>query len=280
MKVEAYYRPSSVDEAVRLKRQHGDSARYLAGGSDLLVVRPARATVMIDIRHMGLNDVRRADGEVRIGGAALLRDVESAVADVAGGMLTEATRETAPWLIRNSATPSGNLANASPAADSVPALLALDASLCLRGDREERVPVGEVLVGPHRTTLGDCLIVEIVIPAAACGRRAAFIKHARSKSDIAQVNAAVTFRADGPVARDVRIALGAVAPTAMRARQAETLLEGQELTPEILARVRECVADEVRPISDWRATESYRRRVAGIIVCRALQRAMGRGGTV
>lgn len=277
MKVEEYFRPASAAEAVAIKSEYGAEARYLAGGSDLMVVRPAGVRVLIDIRHAGLNEVRRDAGEVRIGGAALLRDVEQAVTGVASGMLSASTRETAPWLIRNSATPAGNLANASPAADNVPALLALDAELLLLSETEERVRAEDVLLGPHHTALGDRLITAICVSAAAEGRRGAFIKHSRSKSDIAQVNVAVAFRDDEGVARDVRIALGAVAPTAMRARRAESVLEGQEPTDELLARVQECVAEEVRPISDWRASESYRRRVAGVIARRALAQAAFKG---
>lgn len=278
MKVEEYFRPQSAHSAVTIKQQYGDAARYLAGGSDLLVVRPEGVRVVIDIRHAGLNDIRTDEAGVHIGGAALLRDVEAALPLVAGGMLAEATRETAPWLIRNSATPSGNLANASPAADLVPALLALDAELLLHGDGDERVLAEDVLVGPHRTSLGDRLIVSILIPPDACDRRGAFIKHSRSKSDIAQVNVAVAFRQDENVLRDVRIVLGAVAPTAMRARLAEGVLEGQCITPELLRDVQDTVSEEVRPISDWRASAGYRRRIAGVITRRALERAAQRGG--
>jgi carbon-monoxide dehydrogenase medium subunit len=118
------------------------------------------------------------------------------------------------------------------------------------------------------------LIVRILIPTGAASRRAAFIKHSRSKSDIAQVNVAVAFNMDGGIARDVRIALGAVAPTAMRARGTEALLEGERPTPELLSRVQAQVSAEVRPISDWRASADYRRRISGVIARRALERAL------
>ncbi len=271
----AYYRPSSVDEAVTIKRDYGDRAVYLAGGSDLMVHRQAGIEVAIDVRAAGIDYVGRSNGQHAIGGATRLRDVETALSNLAGGMLREAARETAPWLIRNVATLSGNIANASPAADSVPALLALDAHLVLSDGADEVVPIPDVVRGPHLNSLGDRLIREILIPDTVASRRGAFMKLARSKSDIAQVNVAVVLTLEGGIARDVRIALGAVAPVPMRARQAEALLEGQPINAELLQEIEATVRDEVRPISDWRASEEYRRRMSGVLVRRALEQLTG-----
>src|SRR5947209_4462038 len=165
-----YVRAASSEEAVDIKLRHGEEAVYLAGGTDLLVHRPARVRVAIDIRHAGMDEVASGAEGTTIGGAALLRQVEHGLPSVGGGMLARAVRETAPWLIRNAATLAGNIANASPAADSVPALLVLDATVRLLGDGTEDVSVEDVLVSPHRTTLGDRLIYEIRIPAEAAER--------------------------------------------------------------------------------------------------------------
>ncbi|MBV9280725.1 MAG: FAD binding domain-containing protein [Chloroflexi bacterium] len=272
-----YVRPASPEEAIDIKKRHGERAAYLAGGSDLLVCRPRNLEVAIDIRHCGLGYVRETEEAYVIGGAALLRDAERELAGVAGGMLRNALRNTAPWLIRNAATVAGNIANASPAADCVPALMALDAELILMDGEEERVPVAGVLVGPHQTTLGDRLIREIHLPKTASGRRAVFTKLARSASDIALVNLAVAVEREGEVIREARIALGAVAPVPMRAERAEGLLAGQRPTPELLREVEQIVREEVSPISDWRASEQYRRRMSGVLVRRALEQIMAMG---
>ena len=269
-----YCRPSTADEAEELKREVGNRAVYLAGGTDLLVHRSQTIERAIDIRHAGINEAGRDSGGFFIGGAALLADAEEAMKDVCGGMLRHALRETAPWLIRNAATVAGNIANASPAADGVPALLALDAVLSLSDGNDDNVPLSSVFVAPHRTNLGDRLIRAIRIPGTAIERQGAFIKLARSKSDIAQVNIAVSFRRDGYRLRDVRIALGAVAPTPMRARESEGMLEGEVPSPELLAAVGQRVAGEVRPITDWRASAEYRRRMSGVLARRALQAAL------
>jgi aerobic carbon-monoxide dehydrogenase medium subunit len=264
-----YRRPATADEAVALKREFGSTAVYLGGATDLLVGRPAGVEVAIDIRHADIGDARREDDVLVVGGAALLRDAEAAAGTSVSGMLRRSFRETAPWLIRNAATLSGNIANASPSADSVPALMALDAMLVLQGDIREEVAVEDVLVGPHVTSLGDRLIREIRVPVPAI-RVGHFTKLARSHSDIALVNLAVAYdRIDG-VARNVRIALGSVAPTAIRARSAEAVLEGRQPTPDVLAEVEAAVREGVRPISDFRASEEYRRRMSGVLVRRAI----------
>lgn len=274
-----YARPSTPEEAVQLKREHGSRAVYLAGGSDLLVHRPPGVEVAIDIRHCGLGYAREEGAGFVIGGGALLRDAERVTAVVADGMLSEALRRTAPWLIRNVATVAGNVANASPAADSVPALLALDAELVLLDGAEERVSIEDVFEAPHVTRLGNRLITEIRVSREASGRRGVFTKLARSASDIALVNLAVTARIEGQEARDVRIALGAVAPVPMRAREAERRLEGQNVTPDTLQSLERAVEEEVRPITDWRATADYRRRMSGLLVRRAVERLAAISGS-
>jgi carbon-monoxide dehydrogenase medium subunit len=272
-----YLRPQSPEEAVRLKRDYGDRAYYLAGGSDLMVHRPESAEAVIDIRHAGLGYVMESDEGVTIGGAALLRDAEVAVDGIAGGMLGLAFEDTAPWLIRNAATVAGNIANASPAADSVPALIAADAQLVLLGEIEETVELADILTGPHRTSLNGRLIKEIRLPAAAHSRQGQFFKLSRSRSDIAQVNGAVAFRVEDGTLRDVRIALGAVAPTAIRASGAEEMLEGSRPGDVDLQAVAARVREEVSPISDWRASAEYRSRMSSVFVKRALESLLSDG---
>lgn len=269
-----YFRPHSAEEAVEIKCHHGTRGVYWGGGSDLLVHKSRAVEVAIDTRHAGIGYVREEGDAYVIGGAALLRDVEHDLGHVANGMLGKAIRETAPWLIRNAATLAGNIANASPAADSLPALLVLDANLLLLDGQQEVRPISDIFEGPHQTNLGDRLIQEIRIPREAGNRAAVFIKLARSKSDIAQVNVAVSLVSDAMVAREVRIALGAVAPFPMRAPMTEALLEGKRLTPELLHQAEETIKTEVRPISDWRASAEYRRQMSGVLVRRALYAAL------
>jgi len=267
-----YYRPKTGEEAFGLKQQMNGRGAYLGGGTDLMVHRPQDIEAVIDLRHADIGQCEVVDGAYVVGGGVSLRQAEEFLAPVAGGMLREAVRETAPWLIRNAATLAGNVANASPAADSVPALAVLDAELMLLGTEKESVPLLSILSGPHRTTLGNRLIHGIRIPVDAVGRRGVFTKLSRSKSDIAQVNVAVAANVSGDRLNNVRIALGAVAPTVIRATRAEAIMEGQRLDPETLKAAVDTTREEVRPITDWRASADYRRHVSGVLVRRALER--------
>ncbi|GAC1509962.1 MAG: hypothetical protein NVS2B16_09400 [Chloroflexota bacterium] len=240
--------------------------------------RPNGVEALIDLKHAGMNHIREDKGNWTIGACALLRDIERETRDVARGMLTEAIRETGPWLIRNAATLGGNIANASPAADSVPALLALDARLTLINGEEKITALADILEAPKHTRLGNGLIYEIQLPRASAGRTGAYIKLSRSRSDIAQVSAAVACTVESGGIRDVRIVLGSVAPTALRAENAEALLEGQWPDETLLVQVGRAVQEEVRPVDDWRASGAYRRRISGVLVRRALERALLRAG--
>ena len=265
-RIDDYVRPSSVADATEVKRELGSKACYLAGGTDALVITPPQATTAIDIMALDLKGVHRSNGAVVIGATTILRDVERHpdIVGVAGGALVEAIRETGPWLIRNAATLAGNICNASPSADSAPILLALDAELILSTGKA--VPLFEFFQGPRRTALQDELVTEIrIYPRERDGR---FHKLSRSKSDIAQVNIAVTARVESNVLHDVRVALGSVAPTPIRARNSEQLLEGQIVSDDLLKQLADTVRAEISPIDDWRATGAYRRHTAGVLATR------------
>jgi len=271
--IRRYLRATDVDNALAAKSEFGGAAFYLAGGTDALVFTPASSTVAIDIMHLGLDSITSREGVIEIGATARLRDIERhpAILDVATGALVESLRETGPWLIRNQATLAGNICNASPSADSVPMLLALDAEVVLSDD--STIPLDRFFVGPHQNVLSNQMVASIRIHPR--GRAGYFRKLSRSKSDIAQVNLAVTLTVENGLARDVRIALGSVSATPLRATRAEALVEGQSLTPDLRAKAAQTVRAEIRPIADWRATADYRRHAAGVMVQRALANLAG-----
>lgn len=273
-RIEKYFRPGSVEEAVEIKSQLQERAFFLAGGTDALVFTPPHATMAIDVMHLGLNQVNQTDGRLVIGATAILRDIERtpSVVQVAGGSLAEAIRETGPWLIRNAATLVGNVCNASPSADSAPMLLALDTEVILSSGRV--IPLDQFFVSPHRTILQGELVTELRMYPR--NRKGHFHKHSRSKSDIAQVGVAMTANVEGSVLRDVRLALGSVSPIAMRARRSEQLLEGSTAGTDMLEELVDTVRDEIDPIDDWRATAVYRRHIVGILARRAVESLLGR----
>lgn len=277
--------PDSIAEAVSLAERYGDDARFLAGGTDLLVQiqrgRLAPRHVVSLHRVPGLDGIA-ANGAVVLGARATHRAIERTAAFAgAGRCLVEAAQVIGGHQVRNVATVGGNLVNASPAADLVPSLLALDATVTLLGTGGERtVAVERFLRGPGLTDRRpDELAVRVTMPALPPGSATAFLKAGRRKAmEIAVVCVAARLTLDAATERclEARIALGAVAPTAIRAHAAERWLEGRPLSPETLARTAELAVAATAPIGDVRASAAYRRHLTGVLVRRALAACQAR----
>jgi CO/xanthine dehydrogenase FAD-binding subunit len=185
--------------------------------------------------------------------------------------------------IRNLGTLGGNLANASPSAEFAPPLLILEASVRCVGPRGERlVPMNEFFVGPGKSVLSQGeLITEVHVPNSPLRAQGIYLKHSLRMMDVSMAAAAALVLLDGDVCREVRIALGAVAPTPFRARKAEAALRGKRLSGdsnnrELLEEVGRIAADESHPIDDLRGYASYRRKVVAMLVRQGLEQAIAR----
>jgi carbon-monoxide dehydrogenase medium subunit len=270
--VEAFYRPGTVREALRLLQNGKNRARFVAGGTDLVVEADRSTRILIDITRAGLSYIRRKGQACVIGATTTMATIENspAIRALAGGILARAAATCGSVQIRNMATLGGNLANGSPAADTATPLLALDAEVVLADARgRRRIPLTEFYSGPRKT---KTLLVEVVIPVPPRGARWSFQKLGRTEDDISLVNAAAGLQLDSKGrAKWVRIALGAVAPTPIRAVNAEKLLLGRKVDRSTLAEVCDEVEREVRPITDVRASAEYRREMCRVLVGRALQ---------
>ena len=280
--VEAFYRPGTVREALRLLQNGKNRARVVAGGTDLVVEGDRSIRFLIDITHAGLSYIRRKGKACVIGATTTMATIENspAIRALAGGVLARAAATCGSVQIRNMATLGGNLANGSPAADTAAALLALDAEVVLADARGRRkIPLTEFYSGLRKTAPGKALLIEVAIPALPRGGRWSFQKLGRTESDISLVNTAAGLQLDPQGrAKWVRIALGAVAPTPIRAVHAEKLLVGRKVDPSTLAEVCDEVAREVRPITDVRASAEYRREMCRVLVRRALEECAARTG--
>ncbi|HTT68644.1 MAG TPA: FAD binding domain-containing protein [Gemmatimonadales bacterium] len=279
----AFHRPSSVAAALRLfasERRAGGRGRFVAGGTDLVVQGDRSLRFLVDLTRLPLRYVKKRGRGWAIGATSTLSDLEHApaLAGLAGGILAEAAGTAGSRQIRTMGTAGGNLANASPASDLAPPLLVLDARLVLAGRGGRRtVPLERFFRGVNRTVLDGGLLVEIVIPpppAPRGGRGGAawsFQKLGRLASDIAVVNAAAGVAVDaGGRCTWARIALGAVAPTPMRARRAEAALVGKPFTRAAADAAAAQAAGETRPVTDVRGTAAYRREMSRVLVARAL----------
>ncbi len=281
-KVEAFYRPGNVREALRLLQNGKGRARVVAGGTDLVVGADRSIRILIDIMHAGLSYIRRRGNACVIGATTTMAELESspAIRALAGGILARAASTCGSVQNRNMATLGGNVANASPAADTATPLLALDAEVVLADARgRHKVPMAALYSGLRKTLLGKALLIEIVIPATPRGGRWSFQKLGRTEGDISLVNVAAGLQLDSKGrAKWVRIALGAVAPAPIRVVSAETLLVGRKVDESALIEVCEEVAREVRPITDVRASAEYRREMSRVLVRRALEECAARTG--
>jgi aerobic carbon-monoxide dehydrogenase medium subunit len=284
----AFHRPTSVATALRLfdaERRTGGRGRFVAGGTDLVVQGDRSLRYLVDLTRLPLRYVKKRGAGWAIGATATMSDLERspALQRFADGILAEAAGTAGSRQIRNVGTIGGNLANASPACDLAPPLLALDASVVIAGKGARRaVPLDRFFKGVHRTALNGGLLVEIVVPASkVTGGRAAwsFQKLGRLQSDIAVVNAAAGIVLDrkGRCTR-ARIALGAVAATPLRARRAEALLVGSAFDAAAIAAAAERAARETKPVSDVRASADYRREMSRVLVARALTECLERAG--
>ena len=274
----------SVADAVALLSRHGEDARLLAGGTDLLILMKHRRAVprtLIYIKRIpGLDHISGdAGGGLRIGGLVTARDLVEAPADgEALAILAGTAAKLGTTQIRNLGTIGGNLANASPSAEFAPALLTMDASVTCVGPGGERViPLDEFFLEPGKSALArDEILTEIVAPPLPAGAKGIYFKHSLREMDVAMAAAAVLVALDGDECREIRIALGAVAPTPGRAPAAEAVLRGKRIDAALLDEVARVAASEAAPIDDIRAFADTRREAVRIMVRRGLAATIAR----
>jgi CO/xanthine dehydrogenase FAD-binding subunit len=283
----AYTAPSTVEEAVRALAGASGVAKVLSGGTDLLVqLRSGRVRpdLIVDTKKIpGISGVRERDGAFVIGAAtsgAVLGECESLRRAWPG--VVEAANLIGSTQIQGRASLAGNLCNASPAADSVPALIAARATCVVAGANGRReVPVESVVTGPGRTSLArDEFIVEFHLPKRPPRSADAYLRFIpRTEMDIAVVGAGVSVTLDlAGVCTDARVVLGAVAPTAILVADAAAALIGRALDAAALAALDQAARRACKPIDDKRGTIEYRTKVAGVMARRAATIAYQRAG--
>ncbi len=273
-----YYEPRTLRELVELLDKLGPSAKILAGGTDLLVQIKQRAIepkYIVNIKKIKeLDFIEDRGGYLAIGAAVKLRAIEkNALIAERFTALHEAVKAMAGVQIRNMATIGGNLCNASPAADTAPPLMVFDAELKIVGPGYEKVvPITEFFKGPKKTVLKyNEVLAEIRIPYPKPPTGSAFIKIARTAMDLAKVNVAVALRVDeDDYIRWIRVALGSVAPTPVRAKSVEEALIDKKFSEELIRKASKLVVNDISPITDIRSTAEYRREVSKVIVRDAL----------
>ena len=281
-----YVRASTLDEVTQLLEEHGEAARLLMGGTDLLVrmrdgfVRPE---IVVDVKHLpGIRDISYDEQTgLTIGAAATMNEVARHPAVRAHyPLLAESANSVASYQLRNRATIGGNLCNGSPCADTAPATLLLEGRIVLYGPSGERqVLANEFFLGPGETAMqaGE-LMTAIRFPVPPAHSAARYLKLGRNKAgDLAIAGVAVFGFPDGPVGQvgnlsyRFRIGLASVAPVPLRALEAEEVLAVNPTGEEIFALAAERAVEAASPIDDVRASAAYRKAMVRALTLRGLR---------
>ncbi|QQS12263.1 MAG: xanthine dehydrogenase family protein subunit M [Rhodospirillales bacterium] len=282
----SYSAPSTLDEAVGAMVAAKGAGRILAGGTDLLVQLRAgvlKATSIVDVKKIAeMTTIEEKAGSFRIGAAVSGAVIgEHAALKKAWPGVVEAINLIGSKQIQGRASAGGNLCNASPAADSVPALVAADATVTIQGPKGRReVPVEKIHAGPGRTTLepGE-IVVSITLPARPAGSGDAYLRLIpRTEMDIAVVGCGVSLTMKDGVCVAARVGLGAVAPTVLLVEAAGKALVGSKLDDKALEAAAAACRAACKPIDDKRGTIVYRTKIAGVLLKRATAIAAERAG--
>ena len=274
-----YESPSTLADALKLMKAHGEKARPICGGTDLMIQMRAgvrQPDFIVDIKR--IKEMRElkfsAKSGLKLGAAVSCIDIaenEDMRRNYPG--LTEAAHLIGSLQIQNRASVGGNLCNGSPAADTTPALIALKAKARICSSRGEReVPVEEFVVSPGRTVLkpGE-LLVQLLIPAPAPHSSDAYLRFIpRNEMDIAVVGVGASVTLASGAVKAARIGLGAVAATPLLAEKAAESLIGKKLDEAALNTAARLATEIASPIDDMRGTAEYRRHVTGVLTRRAL----------
>jgi carbon-monoxide dehydrogenase medium subunit len=275
-----YFEPKTVGDAVSLLAKYGAEAKIIAGGTDMLVDMKYKEEpgCLINIKKIpGLSSIQENGGSLRIGALTTIRDVETnALVRDKLTVLWESSHQFASLQIRNTATIGGNICRASPSGETLAPLLVLEAKgKCVSADGEKTEPFSSLFQGPGKTSLGaKGLLTEIDIPYPAAGSKSVYLKHAvRGAMDIAMVGVAVLLTPDAAKnnVQDVRIGLGAVAPTPIRATKTEALLRGKPLSAALIKEAAAMAATESSPINDQRSSAENRRWIVEALTRRGLE---------
>lgn len=279
-----FYQPATLQEASALLREKGPGGRFLAGGTDLVIAMKEKGLLpnyIVDLKRLpALSGIRQnPDGSISLGALTTMYEIEtSPLIKKKFHFLAQSAAEVGSIQIRNRATIGGNMCNATPSADTAPALIALGASAKISGGAGERsISLEEFFKAPGQTVLSaDEILTEIIIPRTPAGLVGEYIKFSpREMMDLAYVGVAVAydFEPQKRTCAGVRIVLGAVAPTPIRAKRAETTVEGQALSESLAEKAGNIAAEEAKPISDVRSTADYRRAMVAAMTKRALLNA-------
>ena len=269
-----------MSEALSLLAKHGAEAKVIAGGTDVMadIKYKEEPGCLVNIKKIpGLGAIQENGGSLRIGPLVTIHELElNKLVREKLPVLWEASHQFASLQIRNTATIGGNICRASPSGETLTPLLVLEAKAKIAfAEGEKSEPFATFFQGPGKSSVGaKGLLTEINVPYPPAGSKGVYLKHAvRGAMDIAMVGVAVLLTPDAGknTVQEVRIGLGAVAPTPIRASKTEALLRGKPLTAALLKEAGALAATEASPISDQRSSAENRRWIVEALTRRGLE---------
>jgi aerobic carbon-monoxide dehydrogenase medium subunit len=279
----SYHRAKSLAEASKLLQQLGDEARVLAGGQSLIPLmkmRLARPTALIDINYVpGMNDIQSHNGELCFGALARHADIEMSEAAAAIPILRDCAAGIADVQVRNQGTIGGSLAEADPSGDWGATLLTLETSVQCTGPQGQRsIKLEEFIKDAYTNVLAhDELVREVIVKNPPRNSGGAYLAFKRSAPVYATASAAVQLTLDGKdICKEIRVVLGCVGLTAIRAQRAENELRGKKIDGKTMQRAAEAAREAAEPQSDMRGSADYKRTLVAALVKRAIAIAMRR----
>ncbi|HMN11992.1 MAG TPA: FAD binding domain-containing protein [Bellilinea sp.] len=279
-----YYDAASIDEAITLKDTLGQDAKFLAGGTDLMIMmkmeREHPKSVIYIGKVPGLDEVKVLDdGSLSIGALTTIYNItRHPWIKERYPVLSEAAASFGSSQIEAMGTIGGNIANGSPAADTPPALLTLGATVVLRSKSGERtMPLEDFFLAPGKTAIkaGE-ILTAVVLPPAPDNSTSTFMKMTRVVADLAKVSLGLSIVRDGDKITDVKVGMGAVAPKPIRLPKTEAMLRGKKYSASLIEKAAVSASEEITPISDVRSTAEYRRKVTKAMFMDAFEVVWGR----
>jgi len=280
-----FYRPTALEELLEFKAREGGRARILDGGSNVLVYIKEGSIAggtLVDVKSLeAIKGIELRDGRVEIGAGELIADImDSQLILEKIPFLREVLQKFANPLVRNMATLAGNIADSSPIGDTIPPLLVLEAEVVVASAKGQRViPLEEFFTGPGKNVLKeDEVILKVRFPLPDKGSGGHIKLGLRKGTSCSVASVAVWIAAEKNRVEEIRIALGGVAPTAVRARKTEEAFKGQILDWDRISELSEKVMEEVSPITDVRGSAEYRKQVSASLLAKAVRQALGMEG--
>lgn len=274
-----FYFPDSVEAALELMREDSFKSMFIAGGTGVSLSKDASIDALVDITRMGLDYIQEKGGYLHVGATTKIEDLckSDKAKKIGNGMLCNAASNVWSHGLRNMVTLGGNIVGLRVWSDMPVVLLALDASIKVKGYDEKTIPAEDFFrEHPRKALAEDELVTEIIFPKTPADSGAEFIKFARTTGDYSTLNVGCYLEFEDNKCSLARIALSAAVPLPVRCREAEAILENQEITPKLIIEAAKKARESVSPVSNLWGSAEYKSELVEKLVRRALHTCLER----